>query len=628
MFGEPISKPTPSEPAASASDGPTIRVRPGAAAARSLEAQAALLPYALAAFAVGLPIFGWVCSFATDRYWIAASLVVFAINWAAFYASVDWMKRNPEARADTHRRTRIHVLGGLLWALAVAQMTLLALGAGPARGPMLMLCAGAAILCVFFSAPSLPTLLIVAPAASVAPLVAMSVIPSSEPIGALTLAATALAMALSLILNRLLRGLFLLADDRERQIEARQASLAEASKLARSKSDLVATLSNEIRAGLAGVADVLAAAAGASGRAAPSREQLTAALSSARDLITVLNATLDSETAEAGRLSIASSAFDSARLARELVLLNTPLAAAKGLELAIHVDEALGEADSGAVVGDVARTRQVLSSLLDNAIKYTVRGRIEVRVEQIAPDRLRFAVADTGPGLSDEELGRAFEAFSRVERTGAGVPGAGLGLSLARQLGRLMNGEVSAQSAPGVGSCFRLDLPFDPNARIDRDADDLERPLSPTARDARGLRVLIAEHDSLQAAMLRSVIEQLGHQVVHVQNGRRARDLARTLDFDVAVINGRLAEVEGPEAIQGIRSLDDAPGRTAIVAVIDGDADEARACLDAGADNILRRPVTVANVARAMAAAMRRAEEPPAADRQDRPALSVVGKSN
>jgi signal transduction histidine kinase/ActR/RegA family two-component response regulator len=601
---------SPVEPAngVESAAGLIIDVRPESAASQSLEAQAAMLPYALIAFAFGLPIFAWACSFAADRLLMIASLVIFAVNWAAFYAVVDWTKRYPTSAADCAVRTRVHVLSGLLWAGAVVQISILGLGAGSAREPVLLLAAGAAAICVFFSAPCLPTLLIVAPAACAAPILALYADAATRPVGRLTLVAIALLMALSLILNRLLRGLFTLAEDRERLIEERAGSLAQARKLALSKSDLIATLSNEIRNGLTGVADVLAAASGAGGRTAPSRDQLTAALGSTQDLIVVLDATLDSETAEAGRLTVARRPYDPARLAQELVLLNRPRAAAKSLELSIHVDEPLNQPSRGAVMGDLARTRQVLSNLIDNAIKYTVRGRIEVRVEQLADDRVRFAVADTGPGLSDQELPGAFQAFGRIERTAAGVPGSGLGLSLARRLAELMDGEVSVQSALGVGSCFRFDLPFDATARSERPAD---APIQVTAieRDARSLRVMIAEQDALQAAILRSTLEQLGHLVVHAQNGRRAQDLAQTCDFDLVMLNGRLAETDGPQTIQAIRRLDGCAGRAAIVAVIDGDADEARACLDAGANTVMRRPVTVANLARTLAAAVRDAKD-------------------
>ncbi len=186
-------------------------------------------------------------------------------------------------------------------------------------------------------------------------------------------------------------------------------------------------------------------AAASGGRAAPSREQLSAALQAANELLEVLNATLDTETAGAGRLSVAARPFDAARLARSTVLLIRPKAAAKGLELVLHIDESVASGP-GAAVGDQVRVRQVLSNLMGNAIKYTARGRVEVRVQRAGEAHLRFEIADTGPGLSGEELERAFEPFSRIDRIGLGVSGAGLGLSLSRELARLMGGEVSAES--------------------------------------------------------------------------------------------------------------------------------------------------------------------------------------
>jgi len=350
---------------------------------------------------------------------------------------------------------------------------------------------------------------------------------------------------------------------------------------------------------------VLAAAAGA-GRAAPSREQLSAALAAAHDLLEVLNATLDTETAGAGRLVLASEPFDPARLARAVVLLTHPKAATKGLELNIHIDELLSPS-SGAAIGDVLRVRQVLSNLIGNAVKYTARGRVEVRVLRTTPDRLRFEVADTGPGLSAEELEQAFEPFRRIERVGLGLPGAGLGLSLSRELARLMDGEVSAESAVGVGSRFWLDVPFDA-AAVAADSfeahEETPQMLAPAAGRARNLKILVAEDDALNAAMLRAILEQLGHQVVHAHDGRRAVDLAEVCQFDLIMLDGRMPMLNGPDAARSIRALPSPLGLTPIIAVIGGDVDEAEACLDAGADQVLRKPVSVAAVARAVAGAL------------------------
>jgi len=571
-------------------------------ALQSLDAQTALLPYALILYGVALPVIGWACSHAANRIWFLASLAIHAINWASFYAVIDWLKRRPAERADTARRTRVQIMSGLLWAAAVAQIAAISTGGGQARDAILLLACGGAAICIFFSAPLLPALLIVGPTAAAAPLILLNLDPSSRPLGRVALAAIALFMALALIMNRLLRRQFALDAEREQLIEDRAQSLLRAEALAKSKSDLLATLSHEIRNGLTGAAHVLAAAAGANGRSAPSREQLAAALGAAEDLLTVLDATLDIETAEAGRLTLTPQPFDLPRLAQELVLLYRPQAAAKGLELSIHVDEELA-GGAGATVADPARVRQILVNLLGNAVKYTVRGRIEIRLGRSAPDRAWVEVVDTGPGLSPEELATAFQPFNRIKRTAVGVPGAGLGLPLARQLAGLMNGQITAESAMGIGCCFRLDLPFDAQAHR-AEAAEPAAPPAPVGL-ARAMRVLVAEDDALHAAMLRSVLEQLGHHVLQAHDGRRACELAQICEVDVILLDVRLPLMDGPQTARAIRRIDGPTAHAPIIAIIGGDPEEAAACIEAGADRVLRKPVTVASVARALAGALR-----------------------
>jgi signal transduction histidine kinase/CheY-like chemotaxis protein len=567
---------------------------------QALEAQTALLPYALAAFGISLPIYVWVGAHATDALPMTGSLAIFATAWAAFYAVVNWLKQ--PAAADLARRGRVHILAGLFWAVAIAQIALFADQAGPAREPLLLISLAAAATCIFFTAPWLPSLLIVGPAVALGPLLVLFARPETHELANQGWGAIALALALALILNRILRRQFAMATERETLITDRAGMVEEARRLAQSKSDLVATLSHEIRNGLTGVAYVLAAATGRGGRSAPSREQLSAALDAANDLIEVLNTTLDSETAEAGRLAIETRAFGPVALVRDLVLLNRPNGAAKGLEFSLHVDPELEAACSGAVIADAMRVRQIVSNLMSNALKFTVRGRVEARIEQVGETRLAIEIADTGPGLTPEELEAAFEPFHRVERTSAGTSGAGLGLSLSRQLAQLMGGDLLAHSAPGVGSCFRLELPYDPAATAEAILEGTEA--ATPAVERRALRILVAEDDALNAAMLRAILEQLGHQVVHALEGRRAVDLARLCDFDLIMIDGRMPVLDGPHAIAEIRALPDGAGDRPIIAVIGGDADEARECTQAGADAVLRKPVSVGGVARAVADAV------------------------
>jgi signal transduction histidine kinase/ActR/RegA family two-component response regulator len=582
---------------------------------QALDAQAALLPYALAVFAVSLPAYVWAGSHAPNGVWMTGSFALFAAAWGVFYAAVSWIKR-PDTTGQLRKRGYIQIGSALVWSLAVGQIAAFANSAGPAREPLLMTAVAAAVVIIFFASPWLPSLLVVGTAAAAGPLLVLFLSPDSKDLANGAWGAVALAMALALIFNRVLRRQFSLAAEREVLIAERAGTVEQARRLARSKSDLVATLSHEIRNGLTGVVHVLAAAAGRNGRGAPSREQLVAALDAANDLIAVLNTTLDAETAESGRLSVETRPFDAVALVRDLVLLNRPAAAAKGLELAFHVDSELAVAETGAAIADVHRVRQIVANLLSNAVKFTLRGRVEARIERTAQGRLVIEIADTGPGLDVDEMERAFEPFLRVERTSAGTSGAGLGLSLSRHLANLMGGELTAHSAVGVGSCLRLELIFDPTAEIERDTAPTDAEVAEPV-DPRRLRILIAEDDTLNAAMLRAVLEQLGHQVVHAVDGRRAIELAKVVEFDLLMIDGRMPHMDGPQTIAAVRTLETAVARAPIIAVIGGDADEAKECVDAGADAVLRKPVSVTAVARAVADAV-------AADRRAPPRARAI----
>ncbi len=583
---------------------PTVDTAPTPVRLRALDAQSEVLPYALGFFGMTLPVFVWAGAYADNAVWMSAIFIQFSLNWAAFYAAVNVLRKHPVASERT--RWALHIGGGLLWALAVAEIALFGANAGPAAGVILSIDVAAAVACMFFTSASFPTLAVVGPAAAASPLIVLFSRPEDHGAAIIASGALALAMALCLILNRILRHQLALAAEREVLMEERARSLAEAERATTSKSQIIATLSHEIRNGLTGVAHVLAAATGAGGRAAPSRDQLSAALTSANELLETLNATLDTETAGSGRLTVATHPFDPAALARAVVLLSKPHASAKDLELSLLVDAALEGPPSGAAMGDPARVRQVLANLIGNAVKYTARGQVEVRVQPSDGGRIRIEVADSGPGLSPAELERAFEPFARIERVGMGLPGAGLGLSLSRELARLMGGEIGAESALGVGSRFWLDLPYDPAAAAPAESDEPADPKHAVARPgARGLRVLVAEDDSLNAAVLRAVLEQLGHQVVHAHDGRRALELAEFCHFDLIMLDGRMPHLTGPEAAREIRTLAGDARDTPIIAVIGGDADEVEACLAAGVEEVLRKPVTVAAVARAVASAVR-----------------------
>src|ERR1700679_3691989 len=194
---------------------------------QSLAAQAALLPQALGVFAVCLPIYVWAGSFARDAAWMSASFAIFAVNWGVFYVAVQQLQR-PEIQNDVGRRARIHILCGLLWSVAVWQMAAFADQAGPARETLLVLTVGAAVICLFFTTPHLPSLMLVGPMAMAGPLLALLSRSESSGLAQTAWAAFALASMLSLILNQNLRRQFALAAEREQLSRDRSESLDQA----------------------------------------------------------------------------------------------------------------------------------------------------------------------------------------------------------------------------------------------------------------------------------------------------------------------------------------------------------------------------------------------------------------
>jgi DNA-binding response OmpR family regulator len=166
-----------------------------------------------------------------------------------------------------------------------------------------------------------------------------------------------------------------------------------------------------------------------------------------------------------------------------------------------------------------------------------------------------------------------------------------------------MDGEVSAESARGIGSCFRLELPFDATAVCE--PVTLDGPLI-RAGSAAGFKILVAEHDPLATAMLRTVLEQLGHDMLAARDGHRALELARMGGFDLIILGGWTPDMDGPQTARSIRAAAGPMADTPIIAMMSGDADETRLAREAGADEVLRKPVTVTGVARAMAAALRK----------------------
>ncbi|MFA5939222.1 MAG: ATP-binding protein [Sinimarinibacterium sp.] len=246
-------------------------------------------------------------------------------------------------------------------------------------------------------------------------------------------------------------------DSLSAQNRALRGAAGHAQDEARAQSEMLSSLSHELRTpltGILGYADLLSR----SGLNTDQAQQLDTLEKSARSLLTMINDLLDWTRIEAGRLHLNDETLNVIDTVEDTCALLAPLAYEKDLELVRIVYHDV----PGQVRGDAQRLRQILTNLLFNAIKFTERGEVVLRVmrerEEAGRTWLRFSITDTGIGISAEQQQRLFQPFRQVGRPQGG--GSGLGLSITRKLTELMGGEVSVDSTPGKGSTFAVLIPW------------------------------------------------------------------------------------------------------------------------------------------------------------------------
>ena len=240
------------------------------------------------------------------------------------------------------------------------------------------------------------------------------------------------------------------------QAAALQEALTRAETASRAKAEFLANMSHELKTplnGVIGLAEVLARTPLAGGQ----RQLVSEIVASADRLNGLLSDVLDFSALDAGRVRIARRLFTPADVVREVSERLRPAAEAKGLATSLDI---AADAD-GEAIGDAHRLGQVLTQLLDNAVKFTRTGRIDVRLSRTADGGWRLAVADTGVGFDPDDAERLFASFEMGDASSTREHGgAGLGLAICRRLASLMDGRIEARGAPGEGATFTLTLPL------------------------------------------------------------------------------------------------------------------------------------------------------------------------
>lgn len=306
--------------------------------------------------------------------------------------------------------------------------------------------------------------------------------------------------------------------------------------------------------------------------------------SAGSSLLSIINGILDFSRLEAGKMDIVEAPYSLCSMLHDVYSMASFKAQEKDLEFVVNVDEALPDN----LCGDKTRVRQVISNILTNALKYTdtgsivmtVRGRMDDGNEPGRTLRLFIEVRDTGIGIRSEDIGKLFDQFQRVElERNSTIEGTGLGLAITQGLLAMMDGSIQVESEYGEGSVFTVDLPQkivssepvgDFRLQVKRDA------LAPRAYEeafcAPEARILVVDDTRMNLTVAEGLLKSTEVQVDTASCGMQAVELAGKTAYDLILMDQRMPEMDGTEAMRRIRGQLDGPNSETPIVCLTADA--------------------------------------------------------